>query len=461
MFTDTLPVMNDGNWWSPQQLYTWALNQPKLRLTGRVPLDHWPAAKRAATYAGTVDLDKATATCWQTPTGTVALIWPTSDDRRGSLKKWAHDLFPRGEGAAILVTGMFYLGPDIDGFLPGRPQDGRYSPVWADVARVLGASVPYWAPALRDPDLIRTWKPGALPVTALARGSIDSAPLLQLAATYPRDDMHSIVLTNLAQQINQMAHNQAEFALDILGENRGLDPEHLIVAARPLDVPAATSDDIDAVVRKAAWHDIQARSDALASSATMLYQFVDGGTDLANSSAVQVDPSTSAHAQEWARRLRPCQRTAAHNVLHDDSTTESLTDPETDAPVIREHDQTLVAAVPQALPARAPLAELILDDPIWIRTADGTIWPAPRDSYYGLSWGYHGSGPGSLALLIDRLLDDINTRAADDINGASDGLERLTATPLPEGTVLSREDLEAAREGRWIPVFTTDDEDER
>ncbi|MGH3172127.1 MAG: hypothetical protein ACRDN0_40510, partial [Trebonia sp.] len=126
---------------------------------------------------------------------------------------------------------------------------------------------------------------------------------------------------------------------------------------------------------------------------------------------------------------------------------EILTDPETDAPVIRKEGGTLLAAAPHRLPTTSPLMELILDYPIWIRTEDGTLYLAPQHHYFGIGWGYGGSGPGSLALLIDRLLDDIAAPAADDINGAAPGLEELTQVKWPQGTVLTRADLEEARRG--------------
>lgn len=100
-----------------------------------------------------------------------------------------------------------------------------------------------------------------------------------------------------------------------------------------------------------------------------------------------------------------------------------------------------------------------MDDPIWIRTADGTIYPAPQSAGFGPSWGYTGSGPGTLALLIDTLLTDITAPAPDDINGAPESLELLTQRRLPRSTVLTREQLEAARRGLLpnIPEDTTDD----
>ncbi len=83
-----------------------------------------------------------------------------------------------------------------------------------------------------------------------------------------------------------------------------------------------------------------------------------------------------------------------------------------------------------------------------MRAEDGTLYLAPRDNYFGFNWGYGGSGPGTLALLIHRLLDDINAPAANNIAGAPATLEEFTQIDWPEGAVFLREQLEAGRDGR-------------
>lgn len=124
-------------------------------------------------------------------------------------------------------------------------------------------------------------------------------------------------------------------------------------------------------------------------------------------------------------------------------------DPVSGAPVVRKSDGTLTVAVPQRLSGEnGKLIEVILDEPIWVRTENGVLQVAPQHYYYGINWGYGGSGPGSLALLIHRLLDDITAPAADTIIGAPDGLDELTQLAWPLEQVLTRETLEAARQGR-------------
>ncbi len=148
------------------------------------------------------------------------------------------------------------------------------------------------------------------------------------------------------------------------------------------------------------------------------------------------------------RGWSPFERTAAFELIDFDGQCETLTDPETEAPWSARRTAFLLAAIPQTLGTYSPLSEVILDSPIWVRTEDGTLYPAPKDNYFGLSWGYPGSGPGSSALLILRLLNDINARGADDVAGAPDGLENLTQIDWPRGTVFTRAQLEAARDGR-------------
>jgi hypothetical protein len=458
------PMNMDGDapWWSPLQAYEWALDREKPRLSGRVPLTVWPdaSARRAPVYSGAVDLQGAVATRWTTSAGPVALVWPLTGGHRRSNTAWAKEAAPDSDGAVVVVTSLIHQGPDIDAVLPGLPDGAEYALLWSDVARVLGSPVPFWPQGLRIRELIHAWRPQMAPVTALAVSDLDTSVLLQLAATYEQGHPHAQVLLQRAQRTNRMAYEGAADHLQRIDQSPGFDPQHLVVAARPLPVPDVDDEALPQLQRRAAWADILQRGDDLAARAVKIVEALDGGADFPASNPQEVDPRHSRWAKEWSDRLQPCAPTAAHVLLDEDG--ETLTDPETDVPAVRADDGTLSAAMPQRLPARAPLKELILDRDamIWVRTDDGVLYPAPRDSYYGLNWGYNGSGPGTLALLIEALLDDITAKAPADINGAADGLQKLTRTKLPRSTVLTRRDLENARAGRWLPVFTTDTDDQ-
>lgn len=218
------------------------------------------------------------------------------------------------------------------------------------------------------------------------------------------------------------------------------------IAAVPMPVPTADRDDLDPMVRRAGWLEVLSRADTLSMQCVREALAWDGGKDFPFSNPEKVDP-TQGPGTEWIQRLEPIERTAAFELIDYDGGGQTLTDPATDAPAVLRTDGTLMAAIPQRLPATSPLAALILSsDLVWIRTTDGTLYPAPKHATLGLSWGYPGGGPAALAALIDRLLDDINA-AAPGHYGAPNGLEELTQMAWPDGTILTREQLEAARAG--------------
>lgn len=448
----------DGQWWTAGDVYWWAMRWRSTRLAGRVPVTAWPSTldvpwRQRSEFTGPVDLDGAVALCWETAFGPVRLVWPLTASHHPSRREWVGEVAPQGNGAVLVATPLFFNGPELAGFLPAVP-DREYHPMWAQVAHVLGCPVPYWPSAIRDRKLLHEWRPGAPTVTTMAISELDTGALLRMASLYPPADPSNRVLVHLAQLAHQQVAESAAGDLDLLDREPGRPEENeLVVAARPIEV--SDVEDLDATTRRAGWLGLLARTDALAAYCVIAASMWDGGTHLPYSNPEQIEPPGSRWALEWAKRLLPAGRTAAHQILDPKGEAQPLVDPETDAPAVREQDGTLWLATPQRLPASAPLAELILDHPIWVRTEDGTLWPAPKDAYYGISWGYGGSGPGTLALLVDVLLGDINAQAPADVNGAPDGLWELMKRKMPRGTVLTRQQLEAARRGE-PPLFLVD-----
>ena len=105
-----------------------------------------------------------------------------------------------------------------------------------------------------------------------------------------------------------------------------------------------------------------------------------------------------------------------------------------------------ITVVPQALPVFSPLSKVILEGPIWVRTSDGNLYPAPTSSGAGISWGYGGTGPMTLAALIQRLLENPTARGIHYQGQPAPGLCALLAEPWPSGTILTRDQLEQAFE---------------
>ncbi|MGC4808656.1 hypothetical protein [Micromonospora sp. DT233] len=456
----TATGVDDGRlWWSEDDAYEWALSQRGTRWSGRVPVTAWPPTSYNTTFDTTVELPGAVALRWQTRQGPVHLVWPLATGRRQPHREWAEQLAPRGDGAVIVVSGGFSLrhGPELKGLLPGLPER-TYQPTWLDLSGVLGQPVPWWPFNLRDKQLLLDWKPSTDAVTAMAVPALDTGALLMMASTYPETHPAARVLVNLARLAHAQAAGSAEQDIEIV-KKAHLPDGVLHIAARPLPMPDA--DDIKPTQRRAGWLDLLARADDLARRCVREVTRWDAGADLPYSSPHHIEEIESTWAYNWTQRLIPTQRTAAFELLAPAGEPgDALVDPDTDAPVWRNGGD-YTAAMPQRLPATAPLAELILDGPVWIRTADGKVYPAPRDSYYGINWGYGGSGPGSLALLVDALLDDINAQAPADINGAPEGLEALLSRKLPDRTVLTRAQLEAARRGEPVIIAVDDvDQDE-
>ncbi|MDF5758390.1 hypothetical protein [Spongiactinospora sp. TRM90649] len=435
--------------WREREVYEWAVARAPDVLANRIPLAYWPQATSPAPYWGSLRSGHATLLSWQTPVGTLWLVWPDPEWPYERVLVRAHEELGAGPAAIVAVGGDFGpRGPAVHAIVPAT--GATYEPSWPQLARVLGQPVPYWPYSLRIPDLLTAWRPGAAQAVAATIPDLDTASLLRLAAVFDDDVPAQQVLVNLARIAQHRTTDSALNDLKILADY--VEPGTIEVAAIPMSMPEDERGDLDEAVRRVGWLEILGRADTLAISCVQEAMKWDGGDDFPYSNPEVVDTRTPCGA-EWAKRLLSSRRTAAFEIMDNggwpDGEAGCLIDPETDAPVATtDADDKLSTAIPRRLPATSPLAEIILDQTIWVRTQDGTLYPAPKHSYYGLSWGYPGTGPGTLALLIHRLLDDINAPGADGATSAPEGLEALTEIDWPHGTVLSRAQLEAAREDR-------------
>lgn len=439
--------------WCRTDLYEWAATSP-LHLADRVPLRHWPTATGPRPYLGARLVAGNVALLWATQVGTMAVVWPVSGRRPTPRAHLPPLLRAWGVvGAAAVAPGLGDGGPDVDP-LPMTPAQDEAALSWTDLSALVGQPLPYWPLPLRREVLITRWRPGQPTVQALAGDSeLDTDALLELAILYPTDHPAARLLVTLARTILRRKAESAGREIDTVAPTVAAGTT--VVAARPLPVPLVDRDQLDEATRRAGWREILCRQDALAEHCLSQMLKWDNGADCPFGHRFTVRRA-SPTVDEWTARLEPTVRTAAFRLLGDVGTDhETLRDPATEAPVVRRRDgdgTELRAAAPQRLPTTSPLAEIILDHPIWVRTADGTLYPAPQGSFWGIGWGYPGFGPSCLALLIDRLLDDINAQAADSATGAPDGLRRLTRITMPRGTVLTRRQLESARAGTWRPT---------
>ncbi|MFJ3697379.1 hypothetical protein ACIPW9_25175 [Streptomyces sp. NPDC090052] len=128
------------------------------------------------------------------------------------------------------------------------------------------------------------------------------------------------------------------------------------------------------------------------------------------------------------------------------------TDAATGIAVVRKgpsREGAWVFLAPLRLPERAArLRSVILEDTVWIQTADGRIYPGPCTPGDHLWWGPGGGDqPTEAALVISQLLDDSGAEVslADRWSQAPRGLVKLLNQSHGYDTELPRAALEYAR----------------
>ena len=431
------------DYWYETVILRWAAGSG--RLADRAPLLLRPVEPGpAARYFGIEVVRGDPVLSWDTRLGRVCMHFPAPG--RDSDRRIAPDSLDADAVVTVLWTENPF-GPELEARDAAYPER-KYEPGWTDLARILGAPAPWWHVGLRRPADMALWQPGARPTVIRPVPDADTTPLLQLAATEPDDSTVHATLIHLARQIQ--ARSDRWVWSDIKDIDGWGDRDAITIAAMP--APATTEPgELDEAVRRDGWLKILAQTDSLAIQCVRTALENDGGRDLPFSTLAQFRPDNGSElAVEFISRLEPCERTAAFALFADETVAETLIDPQTGLPAARSHGGTVRTAVPQRLPAAAPLAEVTLDHggKVWIRTADGNLWLAPEQSGTGLSWGYSGGGPLALAILLGLLLDDINAAAPRGYRGypQNPGLLAGTHGGWRTGCTLTRDDLEAARQ---------------
>lgn len=435
--------------WPADQVWAWLAAQ-RPQAAAIMPLRYWPRGE--AIYQGAREIKHGVAQEWSVHGVALRVVWPTVQaSATGGIAAAAVELAPRVPRVIRVRHDFGFRGPSLSVHdESGRRIEGDKT-VWPELALVLGGRAPYWSYRLRDLAAMQAWKPGAPPaVVSAAIEAPDPAPLLRLATTLPTSDTAHAVLVNLAQSAQHRTNASVAHELEMITDDPNMAP-WVDLAATNLQV--AEPEDLDDVVLRDGWLTIAARTDTLAHQVVVEVLKSGHTAGMPYTAAEHIDPTTGL-AREWAARLQPTSPYAGFEVLYNhlipseqDTITDHLTDPATDAPAVRLASGRLVAVVPHRLPTTSPLAAITLDTPVWVRLADDTVHLAPRRDYPGISWGYAGSGTNTLALLIARLLDDITAPAADGLHGGGPGLEK-SLQRAADGTTFTRAELEAARAER-------------
>ncbi|MFJ8080114.1 hypothetical protein ACIQ6Y_05725 [Streptomyces sp. NPDC096205] len=466
------PKYTDGvTQWYGQAFARW-LARSRPGLAEHVPLLLRPAGTAEPRYLGgryipsdEADVGEHFAGSWQTDSGLLLIVYPR---HRPSGPRTLLDFHEKATTVVVVRHDYGLYGPDLTAVDRARP-DLPYEPWWSEIAAHIGTQVPWWPSELRRPEHLTAWRPGDAPVPVEPVTWPSWEPLYELAATEAPDSPVRGACFTIGHEMRtraaESAVHEVEEILDTRGGKDGSAKARKERAAMVLPAVPGTDDPgrtetvpSDVVARGLA--ELCARTDDHAVECLEQISMW-SGEDLPFGGAFSLDRNgVTRQGAEWINRLRPVRPTAIHRLLaYDDAKlVGTFVDPVTGSPVVAFKGRFMfndaraisyLGHAPKRLPAGSVLKEVVLDEPIWVRTRDGVLYPAPSMDAPGLSWGYSGSGPSTLAQCVGRLLDDASAHAV--TYGMrppfEPGLEALFQVKHKKGTRISRAELERARAG--------------
>ncbi|MFF8279708.1 hypothetical protein ACF05T_26975 [Streptomyces lateritius] len=434
---------------------------------GDLPVLRRPAAGAGACYLGGThwahDQEQGVhgehfAGLWRTDEGVVAVVYPMESMFGETVALF--DVHTAADTIVVVEYAYALDGPELDAVDRARP-GLAYSPSWAELAAHLGAPIPWWPYALRRPDHLTGWRPGdePRPVEVVTYPSWEA--LYALAEREPAGSAVRRACFTIGHRIRAGASEEALKRMDHL-RSWAAKPDTPLPLVFPA-VPDTTDQGLAEVATDdivgAGLAELCARTDEAAVECLEQVSAWSGAEDLPYGGTFNLTrKDITRAAAEWIDRLREVPPTALHQLEGADyDTVGTFVDPVTGSPVVAvkgkfsfrdTREITYIGRAPKRLPAGSVLKEVVLDDPVWVRTADGTVYPAPAMDAPGLAWGYSGSGPLTLAECVGRLLDDGGAHAVtygDDGRGEEPGLVALFKEKHRRGTRITRRELERAR----------------
>jgi hypothetical protein len=425
-------------------------------------------------FRGAEIIDAGAILRWRTEYGTIGVVYSVPFEHH-SVHRFVNQLREKygwqlHEAYASLVSAehtMGWYGPDlqaVDIYKWGKVSDS-YEPISEELAKIIGSHVPIWHSNLRLLETIKTWKPGSPPAIVPAfENDHPIEPFLALAADEPVDSLVTPVCMWLARTIRDRSTEEAKSWIEMLKDvSKDYGDKWFTFGALPAEIRRPEAEELPEEIRRGAWAQILDRRDELSAEVVKLASMWDGGKDWQAGATAQIRPNAGGPAAQWAARLVPAPRdqapTAFERVLlppveHGAVDGALLQDPETEMPAVYFYKGTpneyVATKVPLHIPTTNPLKSVILsEDIVWIVTRDDRLWIAPAHPGLGLNWGYEGgSGPYTLAKLLEVLLDEIISPAVDSFQPPPrPGLRRLLEnTPQHGTTTYTREQLAKARD---------------
>ncbi len=403
---------------------------------------------------------------WSTGYGRLAIAYP----REGTFgPEVALDHLPDATTVIVVQHAWNIYGlPDLEAVDRQRP-GLAYEPRWSEVAAHIGCPVPWWPSALRRREHLLGWSPSQEPEAVEIVTWPSWEPLYDMALREAKNTPVRVACFSIGHEIRSKAVESTDFDIahmkdsDEPGMSSGYrarqaaERASMTIPAFPIrDDPGEPEVGSTEIIREGVAQ-LWRRTDDLALEclnqiSLWTHSYMPFGE------AFSVIPNqTTAAGREWVRRLRKTEPTAIHWSWRDKSDiTGTFVDPVTGSPVVAEKGYSLSreaaeisyhSYAPRHLPAGSTIREVILDKPVWVRTQDGTLYPLPDMDDSGVSWGYSGTGPRTLARLIGRLLDDGSAHALAEDEDGDDEANLLSFLEMkhPEGTRLSRRLLEEIR----------------
>ncbi|MBB4890435.1 hypothetical protein [Streptomyces netropsis] len=462
--------------WSGHGFVRWlAAHHPDL--AHRTPHLLRPAKELAAQYYGGTYTKRADgfhhehfAGCWRTAFGSLAIVYP-----RHHTVPPQELLEHHPEVTTVVVVQHdwnLYGLPNLEAADRAHPTL-VYEPRWSELAAHIGSPIPWWPSELRRDSHLTAWKPAHTPEPVQVLTWPEWEPLYDMAFREAKGTPLRLACLSAGREIRSRAVKHTLWEIGKMNElkeakedsdyakRKEAERAWMVIPAFPdLKDPAETETADPETVREGLAQLCQRTDDLAVECLEQISMWSGKDLPFGGSFSVTTTEATPAGA-EWIKRLKATEPTAIHRVWDSehDQITGTFTDPVTNSPVVtkkgyytsRPTDEvSFHSYAPRQLPEGSRIAEVILDGPIWVRTHDGTLYPAPSMDAPGLSWGYVGSGPGTLAVLIGRLLDNGAAHAVtyedDDSFNAEPKIEALLQIKHKRGTRLSRRLLEDVRE---------------
>ncbi|WP_159056184.1 P-loop NTPase fold protein [Streptomyces scabiei] len=439
--------------WAATSVYTWAAETPAFARRGALLRRPLPDDLRPGRWHGSTQTAYGPAIDWATDVGIIRVVHTSESTAASAVAaSLSKDRDTHGIVAVCCLYGdLGPTGPALWVADTAHPYI-RYEAYWGVLGELAGQPLPWWPTALRLPELVTEWRPGAEPAVVPVPADDDETVLRRAARNTSLPERARAALDDLANAMRNQRVSGVRTSVDIYG--RSSDIARTVVAAHPDVTGHPLPESEDRALLSAGWKAVGDSYEPDAAAALQAARAYDP-EPLPYGAVTEVERS-HATIERWIERLVECDPTAAHVALARARSAEAeafFVDPVTGMPALRTGGDASERGrwrfhAPLSLPTDGQLSSVVLQDTAWITTDDGLVVPAPcapnEHFWWGDGWG---DRPTEIAYVISLLLDDLRATPdfRDQWSSAPHGLVALFNEEHPPGTELSRAALLHAR----------------